>query len=62
MLQKEHVCQARPARRNRQRRCQSFQKFIDQFVSGPMTAEAVNVASMAFKKALIECALRAGSS
>ena len=30
---------------------------IDQFVSGPMTAEAVNAASMAFKKALIERAL-----
>ena len=27
---------------------------IDQLVSGPMTAEAVNAASMAFKKALIE--------
>jgi transposase-like protein len=32
---------------------------IDQFVSGPMTAEAVNAASMAFKKALIERALGA---
>jgi putative transposase len=32
---------------------------IDQFVSGPMTAEAVNTASMAFKKALIERALGA---
>jgi hypothetical protein len=30
---------------------------IDQFVSGPMSAEAVNAASMAFKKALIERAL-----
>ena len=30
---------------------------IDQFVSGPMTAEAVNSATMAFKKALIERAL-----
>ncbi len=26
---------------------------IDQLVSGPMTAEAVNAASMAFKKALM---------
>jgi len=32
---------------------------IDQFVSGPMMAEAVNAASMAFKKALIERALGA---
>lgn len=32
---------------------------IDHFVSGPMTAEAVNAASMAFKKALIERALGA---
>lgn len=32
-------------------------ELIDQFVSGPMTAEAVNTASMAFKKALIERAL-----
>jgi transposase-like protein len=32
---------------------------IDQFVSGPMTAETVNAASMAFKKALIERALGA---
>ena len=29
-------------------------ELIDQIVDGPMTAEAVNVASMAFKKALIE--------
>ena len=34
-------------------------ELIDQFVSGPMTAEAVNAASMAFKKALIERALGA---
>ena len=32
---------------------------LDQFVSGPMSAEAVNAASMAFKKALIERALGA---
>jgi len=32
---------------------------IDQLVSGPMTAQAVNAASMAFKKALIERALGA---
>jgi len=30
---------------------------IDQFVSGPMSAEAVQATSMAFKKALIERAL-----
>jgi len=35
---------------------------IDQFVSGPMTAEAVQAASMAFKKALIERALGAEMS
>ena len=34
-------------------------EIIDQFVKGPMTAEAVNAASMAFKKALIERALGA---
>ncbi len=34
-------------------------ELIDQFVSGPMSAEAVNAASMAFKKALIERALSA---
>ena len=33
--------------------------FIDQMVSGPMDAEAINAASMAFKKALIERALGA---
>jgi len=32
---------------------------IDQFVSGPMSAEAVNATTMAFKKALIERALGA---
>jgi len=32
---------------------------IDQFVSGPMSAEAIQYASMAFKKALIERALGA---
>jgi len=32
-------------------------ELIDQFVSGPMTAEAINDASLAFKKALIERAL-----
>jgi putative transposase len=35
------------------------QELIDQFVNGPMSAEAVNAASMAFKKALIERALGA---
>lgn len=34
-------------------------ELIDQMVSGPMDAEAVNVASMAFKKALIERILSA---
>ena len=34
-------------------------EIIDQFVKGPMTAEAVNAASIAFKKALIERALGA---
>ena len=34
-------------------------ELIDQFVKGPMSAEAVNAASMAFKKALIERALGA---
>jgi transposase-like protein len=34
-------------------------ELIDQFVSGPMTAEAVNDISMAFKRALIERALGA---
>lgn len=32
-------------------------ELIDQFVEGPMSAEAVNAASVAFKKALIERAL-----
>jgi putative transposase len=32
-------------------------ELIDQFVTGPMTGEAVNAASMAFKKALIERAM-----
>lgn len=34
------------------------QELIDQFVNGPMSAEAVHAASMAFKKALIERAGR----
>jgi putative transposase len=34
-------------------------ELIDQFVTGPMTGEAVNAVSMAFKKALIERALGA---
>ncbi|MEP7298952.1 MAG: transposase, partial [Burkholderiales bacterium] len=34
-------------------------ELLDQFVSGPMTGEAVIAASMAFKKALIERALGA---
>ena len=32
-------------------------ELIDQFVNGPMSAEAIQDASMAFKKALIERAL-----
>ncbi|MNX32796.1 hypothetical protein D3C86_630110 [compost metagenome] len=32
-------------------------ELIDQFVTGPMTGEAVNEATAAFKKALIERAL-----
>ena len=32
-------------------------ELLDQFVQGPMTAEAIQDASMAFKKALIERAL-----
>ena len=35
------------------------QELIDQFITGPMTGEAVNAASMAFKKALIERAMGA---
>jgi len=37
-------------------------ELIDQFVSGPMTGEAVNAATAAFKKALIERALGAEMS
>ena len=29
-------------------------ELFDQFVNGPMTGKAINAASMAFKKALIE--------
>ena len=35
------------------------EEFIDRMVSGPMDAEAINAAAMAFKKALIERALSA---
>ena len=35
------------------------QELIDQFITGPMTGEAVNAACMAFKKALIERAMGA---
>jgi hypothetical protein len=35
-------------------------ELIDLFVKGPMTAEAVQAASAAFRKALIERALGAG--
>lgn len=34
-------------------------ELIDQFVTGPMTGDAVNAATVAFKKALIERALGA---
>lgn len=34
-------------------------ELIDQFVKGPMTAEAVQAASAAFKKALVQRALGA---
>ena len=34
-------------------------ELLDQFVTGPMTGEAINTASMAFKKALIERAMGA---
>ena len=34
-------------------------ELIDQFVTGPMTGQAVNAATVAFKKALIERALGA---
>ena len=34
-------------------------ELIDEFVKGPMSAEAVNAASLVFKKALIERALGA---
>ena len=34
-------------------------ELIDQFVTGPMTGEAVNAASLAFNKALIERAMGA---
>ncbi|MGB6101118.1 MAG: hypothetical protein WBG44_09615, partial [Comamonas sp.] len=37
-------------------------ELIDQFVSGPMTSDAVNAATVAFKKALIERALGAEMS
>ena len=38
------------------------QELIDRFVTDPMSAEAVQAASMAFKKALIERALGAEMS
>jgi putative transposase len=38
------------------------QELIDRFVTGPMSAEAVHAASMAFEKALIERALGAEKS
>ena len=38
------------------------QELIDRFVTGPMCAEGVHAASMAFKKALIERALGAEMS
>jgi len=51
---------ARKKSPERQRELPTIPKeLIDQFVKGPMNAEAVNAASMAFKKALIERALGA---
>ncbi|MDP9920739.1 transposase-like protein [Variovorax boronicumulans] len=44
------------------RRCRRFPRLIDQFVAGPTTGEAVNEATAAFKKALLERALGAESS
>ena len=37
-------------------------ELIDQFVTGPMTGETVNAASLAFKKALIERAMGAATA
>lgn len=37
-------------------------ELIDRFVTGPMSVQAINAASMAFKKALIERALSAEPS
>jgi len=54
------ACRARKKSPERQRELPTIPKeLIDQFVKGPMNAEAVNAASMAFKKALIERALGA---
>ena len=39
-----------------------LKELVDQFVDGPMTGEAVNAATAAFKKALIERALGAEMS
>jgi len=52
-----------PSKTNKGKAAQALptipKELIDQFVNGPMSAEAVNAASMAFKKALIERALGA---
>ena len=50
---------ARPARPATAELPSIPKELIDQFVKGPMSAEAMNAASMAFKKALIERALGA---
>ncbi|KAF2410919.1 transposase, mutator family [Pseudomonas antarctica] len=49
----------KPARRAQRDLPAIPKELIDQFVSGPMSAEAIQDASMAFKKALIERALGA---
>jgi transposase-like protein len=55
-----HVCRQKKTAREAQRDLPSIPKeLIDQFVNGPMSAEAIQDASMAFKKALIERALGA---
>ncbi len=61
MLIGVHVCRPKkkPAREAPRDLPSIPQELIDQFVSGPMSAEAIQDASMAFKKALIERALGA---
>ena len=54
-----HINQNNKERRSQTGAAGHPKELIDQFVNGPMSAEAVNAASMAFKKALIERALGA---